>query len=225
MAKKKKKLKPEKNNPDCGPHEIVQTGVIVANPEPEVHEAKTFIPTYTFGRPPKFDNVEDLKQRIADYFAMCDPHIENIEVPLFLDKQRMWTVDKQLVRTTQRPYTVSGLALYLGTNRTVLLDYEEAANKNPETLPLHLQHKDTKILRDFSNTIKEAKAKIEEFVEQRLSMGGHPAGPIFNLKNNFKRWEDKTIVDNPGEAALHEKIEEVRQMVASPYKSLKQRKK
>ena len=70
----------------------------------------------------------------------------------------------------ERPYTISGLAYALDTTRRTLLDYEE----NDE----------------FSHTIKKAKAKIEQFVEERLFAGSNTAGVIFNLKNNYN-WVDK----------------------------------
>ena len=74
----------------------------------------------------------------------------------------------------ERPYTISGLAYALDTTRRTLLDYEE----NDE----------------FSHTIKKAKAKIEQFVEERLFVGNNTAGVIFNLKNNYN-WKDKQEIE------------------------------
>lgn len=74
----------------------------------------------------------------------------------------------------ERPYTISGLAYALDTTRRTLLDYEE----NDE----------------FTHTIKKAKAKIEQFVEERLFMGSNTAGVIFNLKNNYN-WKDKQEIE------------------------------
>ena len=76
------------------------------------------------------------------------------------------------------PYTVSGLALALGMTRETLLRYEE---------------KDI-----FSDTIKRAKQKIEEYVETRLFVSGIATGVIFNLKNNFG-WKDKQEIEQNGE--------------------------
>lgn len=67
------------------------------------------------------------------------------------------------------PYTVTGLALALNLSRQGLLEYSGK--------PL------------FSDTIKRAKLKIENYAERRL-FGNNVAGVIFNLKNNFK-WVDK----------------------------------
>ena len=74
----------------------------------------------------------------------------------------------------ERPYTISGLAYALDTTRRTLLDYEE----NDE----------------FTHTIKKAKAKIEQFVEERLFAGSNTAGVIFNLKNNYN-WKDKQEIE------------------------------
>ena len=74
----------------------------------------------------------------------------------------------------ERPYTISGLAYALDTTRRTLLDYEEND--------------------DFSHTIKKAKAKIEQFVEERLFVGNNTAGVIFNLKNNYN-WKDKQEIE------------------------------
>lgn len=65
--------------------------------------------------------------------------------------------------------TMSGLALHLGVDRKTITNY---ANKD-----------------EFFPTIKKARAKVEEALEQRL-YGQSVAGVIFNLKNNFD-WSDK----------------------------------
>lgn len=75
----------------------------------------------------------------------------------------------------KRPCTVSGLAVALETSRKVLVEYEDKE--------------------EFSNTIKNAKVKIENWIEENSIMGKtNPAVSIFNLKNNFG-WKDKTEVD------------------------------
>ncbi|MFC0235502.1 terminase small subunit [Fictibacillus phosphorivorans] len=69
------------------------------------------------------------------------------------------------------PYTITGLALALDTSRETLLDYED---------------KD-----EFSDTVKKAKLKCENYAEKFLFKGKNVVGSIFNLKNNYKRWVDK----------------------------------
>lgn len=73
-----------------------------------------------------------------------------------------------------KPYTVSGLAFALDMTRQSLLNYEEDD--------------------EFFDTIKRAKAKIEQFAEECLFMGSNTAGVIFNLKNNYG-WKDKQEIE------------------------------
>jgi len=70
--------------------------------------------------------------------------------------------------------TMSGLAIALGMCRKSLCNYAE---------------KD-----DFLHTIKAARSKVEQALEQHL-YSNSVAGVIFNLKNNFE-WKDKSEVDN-----------------------------
>lgn len=101
------------------------------------------------GRPMKYKNVKAMQTDIDNYFKECD---EN-----------------------GRPYTVSGLAYSLGTNRQTLLNYEE----NEE----------------FFDTIKRAKARIELFNEELLyNKDVSTTGVIFNLKNNYG-WKDKQEIE------------------------------
>lgn len=98
----------------------------------------------------KFKSVKKLQAAIDKYFEECDE--------------------------SGRPYTVSGLAYALNTNRQTLLNYEE---KFPE----------------FVDTIKSAKAKIEMFNEEQLYNRNVPTvGVIFNLKNNYD-WKDKQEIE------------------------------
>ena len=70
-------------------------------------------------------------------------------------------------------YTMSGLANALGMARQSLCNYAQ---------------KD-----EFLDTVKRARAEVEECLEQHL-YGNGVAGVIFNLKNNFG-WKDKTEQD------------------------------
>ncbi len=74
-----------------------------------------------------------------------------------------------------RPYTVTGLALWLDTTRQTLLNYEDRA--------------------DFLDTIAAAKLKIENFGSERLFDAGTPTrGVIFSLSNNSQGWTEKSEV-------------------------------
>lgn len=73
-----------------------------------------------------------------------------------------------------RPYTITGLALALDTSRETLLNYEA----RPE----------------FFDTIKAAKEKCENYVEEYLFNGKNVAGGIFNLVNNYG-WQNRQNTD------------------------------
>lgn len=75
-----------------------------------------------------------------------------------------------------RPPTITGLALALGTNRETLCNYEKRD--------------------EFFDTIKEAKSRCEQWVEENAMLGkANATFSIFNLKNNYG-WKDKTEVEN-----------------------------
>ncbi|MFD1990090.1 terminase small subunit [Paenibacillus nicotianae] len=128
------------------------------------------------GRPLRFESVEHLQHEIDDYFNSCYEEVwYEIEED---DGQKSWrpSTDRfgQIEKQQVKPFTVSGLAYYLGTNRQTLMNYSE----RPE----------------FIDTIKKAKARIEGYVEETLLTSKNPAGSIFNLKNNYG-WVDKQEVD------------------------------
>jgi len=100
------------------------------------------------GRPLKFNNPEELQLKIDQYFEHC--------------------------RENERPFTVSGLAFFLGTNRQTLLNYEADER--------------------FFDTITLAKSRIEGYAEESLFLLRNPNGAIFNLKNNYK-WRDQLDVE------------------------------
>ena len=104
----------------------------------------------SIGRPRLYKTVEELQQRIDDYFRTCDKF--------------------------QRPYTITGLALYLDMDRKTLLRYEK-------------EYED-----EFCHTITRAKERVQEFVECCLFKKGISQGVIFNLKNNFG-WEESQKMD------------------------------
>ena len=143
------------------------------------------------GRPLKFKNEKELQYKIAAYFKDCDPHWEEVEE--WKDEKdssgRLVIVDGVVVQnlvkrkklTKQKPYTITGLAMYLGTTRETLLEYEGEVEGREKS-------------KEFADTIKEAKVKIHNWVEGRL-YDGNAAGPIFNLKNNFN-WKDRQEIDH-----------------------------
>lgn len=99
------------------------------------------------GRPLKFATPELAQSKIDDYFNECD---------------------KKGI-----PYTITGLAMALDTDRLTLIKYEEKP--------------------DFIDAIKRAKTKIENAYELRLIEKGR-SGDIFALKNFG--WTDRQEIDN-----------------------------
>lgn len=117
------------------------------------------------GRPLKWSTPEELEADCQEYFRSCWSYKRDSEYKFILDDE-----GKKIPIEQVRPYTVSGLAVALGTCRLTLINYSKRDR--------------------FINTIKKAKGIIECYVEERL-MTGKATGPIFNLKNNFPGWKEK----------------------------------
>lgn len=117
------------------------------------------------GRPKLYTSVAVLEARIDEYFTYCDNRIRHI-----YDKKRGEVIEI----IDPEPYTMSGLAYYLGIDRDTLLNYSKTEQ--------------------FFGTVKKAKDRVHMDVEVRL-MDGAGVGAIFSLKNNFN-WVDQSQVDN-----------------------------
>lgn len=100
------------------------------------------------GRPPNWTDPAVLEAEGEKYFEEC---IKNEE-----------------------PFTITGLALALGTTRQTLMDYQEKDG--------------------FSDTVKRLKLKCENYVEKMALIGRNQAGAIFALKNYG--WRDEKHVDH-----------------------------
>ena len=133
------------------------------------------------GRPLKFKSVESLQKKIDAYFESC--------LSQMYDKngQPVFSKDGTPVMVQTKPYTVSGLAVFLDTSRETLMDYE---NSNHD-IKLELKEK-------FSDTIKRAKMMCYAYTEEQLFIGKNPSGAIFSLKNNYN-WTDKTDITSGGD--------------------------
>jgi hypothetical protein len=101
------------------------------------------------GRPLKFQSVEELQKKIDAYFAECE--------------------------VKEEPYTITGLALALGTYRQTLINYEGKE--------------------EFMDAIKSAKTRVEQYAEKKL-FSSTPSGAIFALKNFG--WSDKIENEHTG---------------------------
>jgi hypothetical protein len=130
------------------------------------------------GRPLKlqFKSKEELDKAIEEYFDGCQKPktvIKDVEgVPTEVEIK---DAEGNPIMEQVRPFTMSGLAYALGITRETLLEYAD---------------------RDmFSDSIKKAKARCEQYVEEALFDKGKSNGARFNLINNYSRWKDKTEVD------------------------------
>lgn len=121
------------------------------------------------GRPPKYKNAEELQEKIDRYFADCEPKPLMINGHVATDKKGAPII-------TSKPLTITGLALALGFNsRQSLLNYEGK--------------------KEFVDTITRAKARVEQYTEERLFDKDGAAGARFSLANNFEGWKDRQEID------------------------------
>jgi hypothetical protein len=102
-------------------------------------------------------------QTVEELQQAIDGYFEGIKETLYINADGVHIYE---------PLTITGLALALDTTRQTLMDYE---NRD-----------------EFTDTIKKAKTRIENYAEKRL-FGTAPTGAIFALKNYG--WKDKTESD------------------------------
>lgn len=123
------------------------------------------------GRPYKYKDLNEFNKKVEEYFKECDSKMVVTEKTIFI-----------------KPYTVTGLCLYLDICRDTLIEYEKREG--------------------FVDTIKRAKNRIENNIEEN-SLNGilNSTVSIFNLKNNFG-WKDKTEVDSNVNAKFNITLEE-----------------
>lgn len=75
-----------------------------------------------------------------------------------------------------KPLTITGLALALGFNsRQALLNYQGK--------------------KEFNDTITRAKARVEQYAEERLFDKAGANGAKFSLSNNFEGWKERKEID------------------------------
>lgn len=123
------------------------------------------------GAPPKYKTVEEMQIKIDEYFKACEGRVlTDRDGKAILDKY-----DRPIVIDV-RPLTVTGLALALGFNsRQALLNYQAK--------------------KEFNDTILRAKARIEQYAEERLFDKDGANGAKFSLANNFDGWKEKQQIE------------------------------
>ena len=131
------------------------------------------------GCPPYYDanNLEDI-EKVA---SLCLEYFDYIQGEYKEDEFEVdpeeYEVRKQTIRNAEPP-TVTGLTLYLGFEaKSTLYEYAKKV--------------------EFSNPIKRALLKIEQYHEIATSMGYKCTGNIFILKNFG--WKDTTSMEHSGE--------------------------
>lgn len=123
-------------------------------------------PKHPGGRPPLYTSSEELEKLIREYFDHCDNRVRQVYSA---------KMDGVVEILDPAPYTMSGLAVFLGMDRKSLLNYSK---------------KD-----EFFLTIKNARDRVEADVEERMNdKQTFTPGLIFNAKNNFD-WKDKSETD------------------------------
>lgn len=134
------------------------------------------------GRPPMYKSAEEMQEKIDKYFEQCEGTVkEDEEGNVLTDKYG------DPVMFGRKPLTITGLALALGFNsRQALLNY---------------QAKD-----EFNDTIMRAKARVEQYAEERLFDNGGSNGAKFSLANNFEGWKEKQQIDGNFNVKLEDLI-------------------
>lgn len=113
------------------------------------------------GRPLKIKTVKELDEKIEAYFKYCDDN--------------------------NKPYTISGLALFLDTTRETINEYS--------------------VRDEYVDAIKKAKERCQNYAEESLFTNPRTAGIIFNLKNNY-HWVDKQEIVTTSKSNLDNLDEE-----------------
>lgn len=117
------------------------------------------------------EDVGEMQKRIDKYFDDCEG-----EPLLDPDGEPMYDKAGNMIIKNARPMTITGLALAIGFNsRQSLLNYQE----KPE----------------FVDTITRAKARIEQYAEERLFDKDGANGAKFSLANNFQGWKEKKEIE------------------------------
>jgi hypothetical protein len=130
------------------------------------------------GRPSKFKTVDDLQSAIDGYFNSC------------------FEINAKTGELMQvKPFTITGLALALDTSRETLLDIEYGNGPYADNS-------------SFSDAIKKAKLRCQNYAEEQMFTAYNPAGPIFALKNYG--WKDKQDIElNANIRTVEEFLDEV----------------
>lgn len=129
----------------------------------------------TKGQKRRFVSPEHLQSMVNEYFESCNGPLLDRYGNLVYDK------DGNIVKTQVEPWTLSGLALYLGVSTNTLKQYKLA---RIDSL-LDEMKADTDDIMTFSGVVLRAKQKIEGYAEKRLYDRDGQQGARFVLDNAF----------------------------------------
>ena len=129
----------------------------------------------TKGQKRRFVSPQHLQSMIDEYFESCNGPLIDRYGNLVYDK------DGKLVKTQVEPWTVSGLALYLGISTNTLKQYKLG---RIDTL-LDEMRVDTDDIMTFSQVVLRARQRIEGYAEKRLYDRDGSQGARFVLDNAF----------------------------------------
>lgn len=131
------------------------------------------------GRPRKFQDLEELQAAIDAYFDSCYAEV------IVKDKDGHACIDEDgtVMREMQQvePFTITGLALALDTSRETLMDVENSNGPYSED-------------KRYSDAIKKAKLRCQQYAERHMFQARNPAGAIFALKNYG--WRDTQDINH-----------------------------
>lgn len=130
------------------------------------------------GMTPMYISVEEIESKIEQYFEDCKGY------PLTDEKgKQVFNKFGSPIFIDVHPPTITGLALALGfTSRQALLNYQAKPK--------------------FVDTITRAKARVEQYAEERLFDRDGSNGAQFSLRNNFKGWDADKKNDNSGDGKI-----------------------
>ena len=128
------------------------------------------------GRRPIYAEAEEMQRKIDAYFDDCAGEI-------LKDGDGRPVLDKygNIITIGTKPPTVTGLALALGLNsRQALLNYQARSDL-------------------FNDTVTRAKARVEQYAEERLFDRNGVNGAKFSLSCNFGWKAPEAAKDEDGE--------------------------
>ena len=130
------------------------------------------------GMTPMYTSVEEIESKIEQYFEDCKGY------PLTDEKgKQVFNKFGSPIFIDVHPPTITGLALALGfTSRQALLNYQAKPK--------------------FVDTITRAKARVEQYAEERLFDRDGSNGAQFSLRNNFKGWDVDKKNDDFGDGKI-----------------------